>query len=158
MMTEPRMTTTGPAMHAIEQTVGRLFNSARVDAIFGEPIERGNVTIIPCAEVTLGLGMGSGANPQDKNTPGMGEGVGGGAAARGRPVAVIVMTREGVKVKPIVNVTRVVGAVFSTIGSALLLLRVFAQPRRTVIIKRGGPFSGRARGRKARRRRQWWRR
>jgi uncharacterized spore protein YtfJ len=158
MITESRTGAVGPALYAIEQSVGRLFNTARVDNVFGQPIERGDMTIIPCAEVMIGLGMGGGPNlAQDKNTPGVSEGVGGGGGARGRPVAVIVMTPDEVQVKPIINVTRVVGAIFSTIGSALLLLRAFTQPRRVVIIRRGGLFSGRARGMRARGRRQWWR-
>jgi uncharacterized spore protein YtfJ len=158
MITESRTGATSPAMYAIEQSIGRVLSSGRVDAVFGEPIERGNVTVIPCAEVMVGLGMGSGVNPRSERTiSGAGEGAGGGGGAKGRPVAVIVMSPNEVKVKPIVNVTSVVGTIFSTLGSALLLFRAVARQRRAGISRRGGALPFRARRMRLRRRRQWWR-
>ena len=106
-----------------EHLVDRLVEATKVDAVFGAPIERDGVTLITCSELGVGLGGGFGpAKPVDapKNAEAA-EGIGGGAVARGRPVAVIVMTHDGVKIKPIVNVTRIVLAQVAMLGIVFLL-------------------------------------
>ena len=54
-----------PSTQAPEQTLNdslrRMIESVRPEAIFGAPIERDGVTIIPCAEVMTGFGMGGGS-------------------------------------------------------------------------------------------------
>jgi uncharacterized spore protein YtfJ len=111
----------------LERLLARIGQTANVEAVFGQPIERGEYTVIPCAKVTVGLGLGggSGSSPAangDKNlaqgrAQGQGEGVGGGGSARGRPVAAIVISRAGVHIQPIIDVTRVVimGSVTATV-------------------------------------------
>ena len=78
---------------SIEQILSRLVNTARVDAVFGQPVERGDTTVIPCSEVTIGLGMGSGGGPVDAQGYRTGGGSGAGGSATGRPIAVIVITK-----------------------------------------------------------------
>jgi uncharacterized spore protein YtfJ len=55
-----------PLANSVEQTMSRLVNSARVEAVFGPPVERGDITVIPCSEIAVGLGMGSGHGPVDE--------------------------------------------------------------------------------------------
>lgn len=121
-----------------EHLLDRLVEAAKVDAVFGLPIEREGVTLITCSELGIGLGGGVGAvKPTDsaKKTEGN-EGVGGGAIARGRPVAVIVMTHNGVKVKPIVNVTKVMVAQVAMLGVVFLLAsRLLRHNRRVMKMK-----------------------
>jgi uncharacterized spore protein YtfJ len=106
---------TQPAVtNSVEQVLGRLTNAARVDAVFGQPIEREGATVIPCAEVAVGLGMGTGSGPMDEHGRPMGGGGGGGGGGRGRPIAVVVMTRDGVRVEPVLDLTKIVLATFST--------------------------------------------
>jgi uncharacterized spore protein YtfJ len=110
---------------AAEQTIGRIAESARVGAVFGQPIEKGEVTVIPCAEVFAGAGMGGGsgsgtapaqgkAAEETQVQRGEGEGFGGGSGARARPIAAIVIARGTVHVEPIVDATRIALAALTT--------------------------------------------
>lgn len=117
------------AAHAID----RIAQSARPDVIFGQPIERGEVTIIPCCEIALGMGMGGGAGsgpaPNTTEKAG-GEGVGAGGGARGRPVATIIISQGRVRVEPIVDATRVALAGLTTAGfMAFWVTRLIASAR-----------------------------
>ena len=103
-----------PATNSVEQVLGQLANAARVDAVFGQPIEREGATLIPCAEIAIGLGMGTGSGPMDEQGRPTGSGGGGGGGGRGRPIAVVVMTRDGVRVEPVLDLTKIVLATFST--------------------------------------------
>ena len=50
------------------EPIEELFEKLRVDTVFGSPIQEGDVTIIPVAEVGIGFGFGSGSvpTPEDK--------------------------------------------------------------------------------------------
>ncbi len=109
-----------PLVDPTGQALGQLVTTARVDAIFGQPVERGDTTVIPCSEVAVGMGMGSGSGPVDEKGNLTGGGSGGGGGARGRPVAAIVITKEGVRVEPIFDLTKIVLASLTT-GTFILL-------------------------------------
>ena len=51
-----------------------------------------------------------------------GSGIGGGGGSAGRPVAAIIIGPEGVRVEPVVDVTKIALAVFTTAGAMLLML------------------------------------
>ena len=53
---------------------------------------------------------------------GGGSGIGGGGGSAGRPVATIIIGPEGVQVEPVVDVTKIALAVFTTAGAMLLML------------------------------------
>jgi uncharacterized spore protein YtfJ len=108
-----------PTTESVEQVLGRLASTARADTIFGEPVERGDFTVIPCSEVAVGMGMGSGSGPVDAQGNKTGSGSGGGGGATGRPIAAIVISKDGVRVEPILDFTKIVLAAFST-GAFLL--------------------------------------
>jgi uncharacterized spore protein YtfJ len=99
--------------------------AARPGAVYGQPVGSGRYTVITAAEVTSGGGFGMGlglgppsrpgrkaaptaaaAQPEDRQTGGAG-GLGGGGGAMGRPVAIIAIGPDGVRVKPVVDVTKV---------------------------------------------------
>lgn len=86
--------------------------SASVQAVFGPPETRGEVTVIPVAAVRYGVGFGMGANtPEGTEGAGaQGLGGGGGAGTRARPVAVIEITPTGIKVHPIIDYSRLIMA------------------------------------------------
>ena len=109
-----------PQVDPTEQALSRLVITASADAVFGEPVVNGDTTVIPCSEVFIGMGMGSGSGPKDENGNTTGGGSGGGGGARGRPVAAIVITKEGVRVEPIFDLTRIVLASLTT-GAFILL-------------------------------------
>lgn len=120
----------------------KLFAVAQPDTVFGKPISAEGQTIITASEVRVGLGLGfgsglgMGSKPADEETPvesdeaeqglesgvGVGTGGGGGGASSGRPIAVISVDEEGVKVEPVVDVTKIGLAFFTTLGSMFFML------------------------------------
>ncbi len=120
MIEEQKATRPTTTNQTVEQAINQLMSVARADAVFGQPAERGNTIVIPCSEVSVGMGFGSGGGPIDEkgNSTGGGYGLGGGA--RGRPIAAIVITDEGVRVEPIMDMTKIVLAALST-GAFMLL-------------------------------------
>lgn len=102
------------ATGSVQQVLSQLVSSANVDTVFGRPIERDGATVIPCSEIAVGFGMGSGTGPVDERGNPTGAGSGGGGGSQGRPIAVIVMTKEGVRIEPVLDLTKVVLAAFTT--------------------------------------------
>ena len=81
----------------------------------------------------MGFGGGAGVGTtsteeetEEKGEPKRGTGVGGGSGSvggsMGRPVAAIVLNQDGVRVEPIVDVTKVSLAFFTTLGAILITL------------------------------------
>lgn len=103
-----------PLSDPVAQVMNRLVSIARADTVFGQPVERGNTTVITCSEVSVGMGMGSGSGPIDAQGNQTGGGSGAGGGATGRPIAVIVISNEGVRVQPILDLTKVTLAAFTT--------------------------------------------
>ena len=68
------------------EPIEKLFEKLKVDAVFGEPIKEGDVTLIPVADVGVGFGFGSGQNPaaqEEAGEAGSGQGMGLWEAPRG---------------------------------------------------------------------------
>lgn len=83
-----------------------LMAAVGVETIFGDPITAGERVLIPVAETAIGGGAGFGRGPGSEGQalalrPG-GGGAGGGANTR--PVAVIVVTDDEVRVQPVIDV------------------------------------------------------
>lgn len=69
----------------IEQLAQRLGISASATTVYGQPVERGGVTVIPVAKARYGFGGGSGANKKGE------EGSGGGGGVSVTPIGYIEM-------------------------------------------------------------------
>ena len=69
----------GPLDRFLERLAERIGGRASVKAVFGEPIERGDLTIVPVARVRWGVGGGSGTAAGEGEASGSGGG--GGVAA-----------------------------------------------------------------------------
>lgn len=105
---------------------------AQSGAAFSEPLTVGERTVITAAEVSSGLGYGYGmgadatpgepAEPEEGQSSGYGGG-GGGGFSMARPVAVISVGPEGVRVEPIVDVTKLGLAFLTLLGSMLMTWR-----------------------------------
>ena len=86
-------------------------DKASVSAVYGEPVQVGERTIIPVADIkyVFGLGYGEGPAGEDEDeepaASGQGGGTGGGVAAR--PVAVIEVSDAGVQVKSVTDEGRI---------------------------------------------------
>ncbi|HML21772.1 MAG TPA: spore germination protein GerW family protein [Aggregatilinea sp.] len=120
---------------------------AHPSAVYGEPITVGERTIITAAEVSVGLGFGFArgggggdtASESDADYPedaepvsssaspaqgyGFGGGGGGGGYSAARPVAVISVGPEGVRVEPVVDPTKIVVTFLTVLGSVLMMRR-----------------------------------
>jgi uncharacterized spore protein YtfJ len=122
-----------------EEAIGlveKLFAVAKPSAVFGEPVSVGEHTIITASEVKVGMGygIGGGGGTTSESVPeeasaegeeedsGYGFGSGGGGVSGGRPVAAIVVGPHGVRVDPIVDVTRLGIAFLTTIGAMFVAL------------------------------------
>lgn len=119
----------GDTVDAVLNRVDRVFDAARPDNVFAAPVTVDGRTIIGAAEVLLAMGVGGGgggsrptAEP-DRPVEGeaFGVGAGGGGAAQARPVAVIIIEPNGVRVEPVVDVTKLGLAALTVLGSALLM-------------------------------------
>jgi uncharacterized spore protein YtfJ len=110
------------AVNTVQATLDKFLTAANVEAVYGSPVSQGENVVIPAAEVLsivgfgLGAGSGSQSSTEAENTGGRGAGGGGGGRVLSRPVAAIIMSPTGVRVEPIVDVTKVVLAVFTTLG------------------------------------------
>lgn len=78
----------------VERLAKRVGDGMRASAVFGKPVERGGVTVIPVARARYVFGGGSGSDGQQR-------GGGGGGAGTVRPVGYIEVRKSGVTYKPI---------------------------------------------------------
>jgi uncharacterized spore protein YtfJ len=98
-----------PNLEPIEKMVDGL----GVNAVFGEPIREGSMTVVPVAEVrfAFGYGYGSGRGRGEKTEGGPStaeEGSGGGSGAGGRASAkgYVRISADDVRFEPVLDVTR----------------------------------------------------
>jgi uncharacterized spore protein YtfJ len=110
------------------EALGRLFDVASAETVFGEPIQQGDYTLITASEVTVGLGFGFGVgggegmdDESEAGGEGYGGGGGGGGGSMGRPVAVIAIGPHGVTVEPVVDATKIGLAFATALGSMFLM-------------------------------------
>lgn len=91
----------GPANQFVERLAERIGGHANVRAVFGEPIERGDLVVVPVARVRWGVGGGAGSGESAGGSDsGSGSGGGGGVAAD--PVGYLEIRPTGATFQPIV--------------------------------------------------------
>lgn len=104
----------------------RIFKALQPGPVFGAPVVAGEYTVITASELASGGGFGMGRNTIADHTESTGRvesptpndnlpanwGGGGGGGAVGRPVALVVIGPKGVKVEPVVDVTKVIVTTF----------------------------------------------
>ena len=118
------------AIEPIEQ----LFEKISVDTVFGKPIQEGDVTIIPVAEVGVGFGFGSGgrrATEQQGDEAGHDQEGGGGGGGKATPRGFIKITQDGVFFESTLDEGRVALAGIAMVAWAIFwitkTIRVFAR-------------------------------
>lgn len=100
----------------------RLIEAADASKVYAAPIQHGETLLIPAAEVLavagFGIGAGTGSGPDSSGRPRAGGGGGGGGGGRtlARGVAVIVSSPDGVRVEPVVDVTKIALAALTAAG------------------------------------------
>jgi uncharacterized spore protein YtfJ len=112
-----------PGLDAFQDTMEEFLAAADVRVVYGEPIQHEDTIIIPTAEVlcALGFGLGSGGatnTEENPDNPSMGKGSGGGGGGRilSRPVAVVIASPEGVRVEPVLDITKIALAGLTAMG------------------------------------------
>lgn len=111
-------------------TLSQLFDVYQPGVVFGEPITNDENTVITAAEVHVAMGLGHGYGSGGEGaTSGEGGGVGGGGGSAGRPVAAILISPTGVRVEPIVDVTKLGLAFFTTLGAMFMIWRGMRRAR-----------------------------
>jgi uncharacterized spore protein YtfJ len=105
----------------IERLAERVGGRAQASAVFGEPVERSGLTVIPVAKATWGVGGGSGEKAGE-------HGLGGGGGMAVAPLGWIEVRDEGAVFKPIRDPRLMAGA--GAAAAALTALAVRAILRR----------------------------
>jgi uncharacterized spore protein YtfJ len=100
-----------------------------VRRVFGDPIERNGLTVVPVAIVRGGAGGGSGESQATPETAG-GTGGGAGWGATARPAGVYVISGNDVRWQPAIDVNRVIMGGQIVAIAALLVLRSVLRARR----------------------------
>ena len=110
-----------------------LQKSANVNAVFGQPVQTGEKTVIPIATVRYGFGLGFGE--QEESPSEVNSGGGGAAGAIAKPLGLAEITPESTRVEGIVDEQIVLrggmllGA-WSIFWVAKALIRIFGRSRR----------------------------
>lgn len=104
----------------IYETMDSFMGTAGVDKVYGRPIRRDQVTMIPTAEIVTAMGFGTGGGAGgDSSGDGGGAGGGGGGRTFSRPVAIVIASPEGVRVEPVIDVTKIALAALTAFGFML---------------------------------------
>lgn len=88
-------------------------------AIFGTPVEREGVTVIPVGTIRFGFGGGRGSDPEGK-----GEGQGGGAMGRGGPAGYIEVKDGRSRFVPAVHPARMLALICATLLGGLVVMAI----------------------------------
>lgn len=111
--------------HQFLQDLGQ---TGRAKSVFTAEVEANGYTIIQAAEVGLSGGVGFGGSVSSAEEHNEGGGGGGGGYAFGRPVASVIIGPDGVRVEPIMDVTKIALTFFSAAAAVLLtLIRIRAK-------------------------------
>lgn len=124
VMREAQEAASGRASSFLEGLAERLGFSARAGAVFGDPVEKGGVTVIPVAKVRYGFGGGSGSDTTDEGDGSKhDEGSGGGGGLSASPVGFIEVHDGFAEFKRINDPMSVVPVVLAGGAAAWLVLR-----------------------------------
>jgi uncharacterized spore protein YtfJ len=123
MSTEPTSSTAAeqPRRRADEllatlaDRIGAQFSAATV---YGTPIERDGVTVVPVASVRFGVGAGGGHDPSKKQ-----EGEGGGGGGGATPAGYIELKGGRSRFVPVVHPARMLALICCTVLTGLLIMR-----------------------------------
>ena len=83
------------ATELLGQVAEKIGLHAGAQAVFGEPVEREGVTVIPVAQVIIGTGAGAGSSPGTADGEDAGAGAGAGGGAFTRPLGYIEIDEDG---------------------------------------------------------------
>ena len=117
----------GPADTLLERLAERIGGRAKTDAVFGVPVQQGDVTVIPVARVRWGLGAGGG---EDHRTDGVASGSGGGGGVAVDPIGYIEIGSAGAVFRPIGRAFANPGFILAAALAAGIVIRALGRFRR----------------------------
>jgi uncharacterized spore protein YtfJ len=107
----------------------RLGGQMSASAVYGAPVERDGVTVIPVAAARFGMGAGSGADPSKRQ-----EGEGGGGGGTLTPIGYIELKNGRSRFVPVVHPGRMLALVCVAIVAALAIVRPLSPARRAAML------------------------
>jgi len=113
----------------VQALLSKVTDNLTVGRVFGEPVEHGDILVIPVARIRGGAGGGSGTDGTTEDS-GSGSGSGSGGGFEATPAGVFVVKNDTVSWRPAVDVTRIV------IGGQLVGV-VVALVLRSILRRRG---------------------
>jgi uncharacterized spore protein YtfJ len=120
METQEQTALADELLKRIGQTVG---DKAKVSTVFGDPVEREGITVIPVAKARFGFGGGGGAGGREGEE---GSGGGGGGGAVVSPVGYIELLDGTARFKRIFSPTDLLPLVAAAALTALAIRRLLA--------------------------------
>jgi uncharacterized spore protein YtfJ len=103
----------------------RIGSQLSSSTVYGAPVDRDGVTVVPVSAARFGFGAGSGADPGKRQ-----EGEGGGGAGMVAPVGYIELKNGRSRFVPIVHPGRMFALVCCTVLAGVAILRPTILPRR----------------------------
>jgi uncharacterized spore protein YtfJ len=107
-------------LRRIGQAVG---DTAKVSTVFGEPVERAGIVVIPVAKARFGFGGGGGGGSRG---PEEGSGAGGGGGAAVSPVGYIELRDGGAQFRRISSPTDILALVAAAALATLAVKRLLS--------------------------------
>ena len=133
----------GPVDGFVASLAEKVGAQASINAVFGEPIHREGLTVVPVAKVRWGFGGGAGRGPMptagtstgetsgepelEGATSGGGSGQGGGGGVTADPIGWLEITDDGAEFKPIVAAMPSPAFMLATTFGASMLIRALAR-------------------------------
>jgi uncharacterized spore protein YtfJ len=84
-----------------DKAVGEIERMLNTKTVVGEPITIEGNTLIPLVSIGFGFGVGGGQGNEPKKGTGFGGGTGGGGGVK--PIALVIINQDGVRVEPVVT-------------------------------------------------------
>jgi uncharacterized spore protein YtfJ len=108
----------------VEEIIDKARDTMTVKRVYGDPIEKDGVTVIPAATVRGGAGAGSGEDPE-----GGARGGGGGFGLVARPAGAYVIRGDQVTWQPALDLTRIIVGGQIVALAVILTVRAIAKAR-----------------------------
>jgi uncharacterized spore protein YtfJ len=93
--------------------------------VFGAPVERDGVTVVPVADARFGIGAGSGSDPNKGQ-----EGEGGGGGGIVAPTGYIELKEGRTRFVPVIHPARMLALILAAVTAALGIVRATQAPPR----------------------------
>jgi uncharacterized spore protein YtfJ len=106
----------------------RIGGQLGASTVYGSPVERDGVTVIPVAAARFGIGAGSGTDPGKRQ-----EGEGGGAGAMSTPAGYIEIKDGRSRFVPVVHPARMLALICCTVLAGLAIARPMAARRTSAL-------------------------